>query len=298
MCTAFKYKQYFCRNYDYEQSYNEVVKLIPKNSKYKNKYDVMGICTGLIDDYPLMYDGINEYGLCMGGLAFNGNAYYVKQYTETKGRFAYFPYEFILQILGNFKTVDEVKKELEKAVMVDIPYSKDFPNTDLHWMISDKEKSIVVEATKDGLNVYDNEYETLTNNPPFNEQIEYYEMDFIGEEESHYIRERGEEWNTRGLETQGLSGGYTSPERFERITYLKDKAKDDKFNPLTQAMHLLSSVEQIYGATPVGNNYEYTIYSAIYDMENKKLHIKTYDRTMYLTYQFLNDKEPVTFKNI
>lgn len=294
MCTAFKYKQYFCRNYDYEQSYKETVKLIPKNI-YGNTYGIIGIATGLVEDYPLLYDGMNEYGLCMGGLAFSGNAKYEKEENVPYGDYIYAPYEFILQILGNFKNVRDVKKHLEKAHIIDKQYSDDFQNSDLHWIISDKEKSIVVESTNNGLQVYDNEYEVLTNNPPFSMMSKSIEnnLKWIGCEDDEIADER---YYSRGFETEYLDGSYTSMGRFERVTYLKEKAlTNDRITALTQAVHLLSSIEQIYGATPVDDKYEYTIYSAIYDMVENKVMIRTYDRTMYLTYLDLNETEPVTF---
>ena len=37
----------------------------------------------------------------------------------------------------------------------------------LHWMISDNKCSIVAEPLKDGLRIYDNPFEVLTNNSPF-----------------------------------------------------------------------------------------------------------------------------------
>ncbi len=43
---------------------------------------------------------------------------------------------------------------------MDIPISENIPNTTLHWMISDiTGKSIVVEQTKEKLNVFDNNIE-------------------------------------------------------------------------------------------------------------------------------------------
>ena len=44
-------------------------------------------------------------------------------------------------------------------------------------MVSDLNNSIVIESTKDGLNIYDNEIGVLTNNPPFiNQQTETREI--------------------------------------------------------------------------------------------------------------------------
>ena len=51
---------------------------------------------------------------------------------------------------------------------MDIPISENIPNTTLHWMISDiTGKSIVVEQTKEKLNVFDNNIGVLTNSPTF-----------------------------------------------------------------------------------------------------------------------------------
>ena len=39
-------------------------------------------------------------------------------------------------------------------------------------MFADKDKSIIVETTIDGMRVYDNVYNVLTNNPPFSYHLE------------------------------------------------------------------------------------------------------------------------------
>ena len=83
------------------------------------------------------------------------------------------------------------------------------------------------------------------------------------------------------METYGLRGDYTSLSRFNRLSYLKDKLEASNngytFNDVSQSFHLLSSVEQMYGATPVNDKFEYTIYSIVYDMENKYVYLKKYD---------------------
>jgi choloylglycine hydrolase len=89
------------------------------------------------------------------------------------------------------------------------------------------------------------------------------------------------------METDNLKGGYTSEERFIRASYLKEKlesASQDDFNLIAQSLHLLSSVEQIYGATPVDDKFEYTIYSVVYDMNELTAAIKTYNDYEVSTY--------------
>ena len=77
MCSTFKFKSCVGRNFDYEISYNEELRAIrPSIEKYGTIYGIMGMCTGIIKNYPLLYDGINEYGLVCCGLAFKDNAVY------------------------------------------------------------------------------------------------------------------------------------------------------------------------------------------------------------------------------
>ena len=91
--------------------------------------------------------------------------------------------------------------------------------------------------------------------------------------------ENSQIYKTRGLETVFLSGDYTSMGRFERLSWLKEKLENSKcnFDEVSQSFHLLSCVEQIYGATPIKGRFEYTIYSIVYDMVNLKCYLKRYD---------------------
>ena len=272
MCSIFKYKNCMGRNFDYEVSYGEEVRKIQRKEFY-NPYAVMGVCAGMVKDYPLIYDGINEYGLCAGALAFEGNAVY----KEACGGYGEIPaYDFVFTILSCYKNVQEVKDALDFTIITNEQYSNDIPNSDLHWFVCDKNESIIIEQKKDGLNWYDGD--VMTNNPPYNLQKETYEnsKDVVGintklpEDDQYY---------SRGSETIGLDGDYTSEGRFFRLSWLKKKLEqsENNFNDIGQSFHLLSSVEQIYGVTLVGNKFEYTIYSVVYDMENCLVYLKKYD---------------------
>lgn len=272
MCSIFKYKHCVGRNFDYDVSYDEELRVIRKG-EYNSSYDIIGMCTGLVKDYPLLYDGMNEKGLVCGALAFDGNAYY-KEPDEHK--FSPPSYEFVLYILRTFKTVKEVKDFISNDMfqISNESYSKDMPSTDLHWFVVDMDESIIVEQTKDGLNVYDGD--VMTNNPPYPIQKREYEIskDIIGWD--LYFENK---YNTRGMNSEGLDGSLTSDGRFERLSWIKEQLEKSgsDFNDISQSFHLLSSVEQIYGATPVDDRYEYTIYSVVYDMENLDIYLKRYD---------------------
>lgn len=280
MCTALKYKNIMGRNFDYEISYGEEFVVVPPY-KYDNIYAVMGICTMYTDAngvYPLFYDGTNEHGLCMAGLAFEGNAHYAdpNNFEEWQGKKGMKVYDFIFKTLGRYNSVKEVESYLENIILTDKRISEKYPNSDMHWLVCDKDDCIIIEQTKDGLNWYNAETNALTNNPPYPFQLANYndEKDYIG-----CGTYPDKIWSTRGMETDNLKGGYTSEERFIRVSYLKEKLEQSNYsaNDIAQTFHLLGSVEQIYGATPVNDSFEYTIYSIAYDMDNICAYIKTYD---------------------
>lgn len=278
MCSTFKFKQCVGRNFDYEQSYNEELRII-KSMEFYNDFEIIGMCTGLVKDYPLLYDGMNEKGLCVSALAFEGNAYYNER---EDGKVNIPSFDFVFQILSSFEDVDDVKKFLVNVNITNESFSSDFPNSDLHWFIADKRESIIVEQTKNGLKWYDGE--VMTNNPPYPLQNDWYDSykNDIGDYPIE-VYDEDEEWHTRGLESYGLDGGYTSDERFVRLTYLKSKLEKsaNEFNQVNQSFHLCYSVEQLYGITSVKDKFEYTIYSVVYDMSNKEAYVKFYDDLDY-----------------
>ena len=121
------------------------------------------------NDYPMYYDAMNEYGLGMAGLNFVGNAKY-NEVIEGKENVAQF--EFISFILSTCKNVLEAKNKIKEINLVKTPYNEYYPAAKLHWILRDTNDCIVVEAMEDGLHIYDNKTGTLTNNPPFNYQLE------------------------------------------------------------------------------------------------------------------------------
>lgn len=279
MCTGLKYRTCMGRNYDYEQSFNEEVRIIDEG-EFDNKYKIIGVATGFIKDFPLLYDGMNQHGLCICGLAFEGNA---KYFDEVNGKNNVASFRFPLEILGQFKSASDAEEFLENANITNEGYSEQFPPSDMHWLICDKEKAIVVESTSEGLNVYDAETGVMTNNPPYPNQLELAKdsLKMVG-------KDCDIKYSSRGKETYGLPGDYTSFSRFATLSYIKQQLEktDNNFDDVNQTFHLLSSIEQIYGLTPVEDKFEYTIYSIVYDMENLKVYYKVYDSFNVAEYSF------------
>ena len=290
MCTAFKLRNCMGRNFDYEISYGEQLIEIPRdNETINNHYSIIGIVSGQIPMYPMFYDGLNDHGLCMAGLNFDGNAVY---HNKDDNKENIKPYEMIPYVLGNYKSVDDVKKWAENINILDEPFSENIPNSPLHWFVCDKEKSIVIESRANGLYVHDNPYNVLTNNPYFEAMSVIYEFDKKKISAENFIHnfltnnDVEKFFNSRGKNTFGIKGDYTSIGRFEKCAFLNEyMSTQNKFDSITESFHLLSSVEQIYGLTPVKDKFEYTIYSTVYNMDSLEVCVQNYDRS-YLKYGF------------
>ncbi len=286
MCTAISFTasgHFFGRNLDLDRGYGEKVVIVPRNFKLKMRcgeklqkhYAIIGMAA-VLDGYPLYFDAANEKGLCMAGLNFPNNAVY---HPENKEKINITPFEFIPYVLGRCKNIDETKELLSKINLVNINFNDDLPLSPLHWLISDGEKSLTVESVADDLKIYENSVGVLTNNPPFLKQIENlekYRGVFIQKQPQN---DGGEDFGV-GLDSKGLVGGFSSPDRFVRAVFVKQKSPTDIDGEMAinHFFHILGSVEMPKGCviTPSGE-YEYTRYSCCVDCEKGDYYYTTYD---------------------
>jgi choloylglycine hydrolase len=248
MCTAITYhttNHYFGRNLDLEYSYEETVTITPRNYHFRfhcvgemdHHYAMIGMAY-VVEGYPLYYDATNEKGISAAGLRFAGNAHYPAM---AEGKDNVTPFEFIPWILTQCSTMQEVKRLLERVNLVNIPFSEELPLTPLHWMISCREESLVVESMTDGLHVYENPVGVMTNNPPFPVQL----------------------WNLENAKV--LTGDLDSPSRFVRAAHvLKNSVSGpSEAECVGQFFHILTSVEQQRGChITESGKYEITVYSS------------------------------------
>ena len=290
MCTAITYKTndfYFGRNLDVERSYNERVVVTPRNfnlkmrcvEALKHHYAIIGMAT-VIDDFPLYFDATNETGLSIAGLNFPENAEY-KAINNKLNNIT--PFEFIPYILGKCKNINEVEKELKNINLVNISFNKNLPLSPLHFIISDKTKSITVESVKDGLKIYENPVGVLTNNPTFDYHlINLNNYMSLSEEMSKNNFSNKLNFNnySLGLGALGLPGDFSSASRFIKATFVKYKSKSGsgENESVNQFFHILDSVAMPKGCVLVHNNqYEYTRYSSCCNVDKGIYYYKTYD---------------------
>lgn len=289
MCTAITYKtkdHYFGRTLDYEVSYNETVTITPRNYSFRFRkvpalethFAIIGMAY-IVDDYPLYYDATNEAGLSIAGLNFVGNAYY-NEVEEGKDNIS--PFELIPWILGQCEDICQVKELLKKINIANINYSEELTLSQLHWIIADKENSITMESTKDGLKIYDNWAGVLTNNPPFDfhlQNIKNYMGLSSRQIESRICDYRKLEPYSRGMGAMGLPGDLSSSSRFIRAAFTKLNAVsgDCEEESVGQFFHIMGTVEHPKGTVMVDENqYEITIYTSCCNVDKGIYYYTTY----------------------
>ena len=280
----------FGRNMDIEYSFNQSIIFIPRNFKCVNKsnkkelttkYAVLGMGT-IFDDYPTFADGMNEKGLGCAGLNFPVYVSYSKEDIEGKTNIPV--YNFLLWVLANFSSVEEVKEALKNANIVDIPISENIPNTTLHWMISDiTGKSIVVEQTKEKLNVFDNNIGVLTNSPTFDWHVANLNQ-YVGLRYNQVLEFKlGDQSLTalgQGTGLVGLPGDFTPASRFVRVAFLRDAMiKNDKDSiDLIEFFHILNNVAMVRGSTrTVEEKSDLTQYTSCMCLEKGIYYYNTYE---------------------
>lgn len=292
MCTAATYKtrdHYFGRTLDYEYSYTETVTVTPRNFPFRFRragnlekhYALIGMAF-VNDNFPLYYDATNEKGLSMAGLNFPGNAAY-KPFEEGKDNVA--PFEFIPWILGQCACVDEALKRLKQLNLVDISFSEDLPVAPLHWILSDREKSLTVEPVKDGLKIYENPVGILTNNPPFDVQLFHLNnyMNLSAEVPANRFSDKLDlTAYSRGMGAMGLPGDLSSASRFVKAAFTKlhSISGESESESISQFFHILGSVEQQRGCVHLGGGqYEITIYTSCCNTDKGIYYYRTYENS-------------------
>lgn len=295
MCTAVSFvtkDHYFGRNLDFEYSYEESVTVMPRNYKQAvrrnrgNRYAMIGMAY-VVDDYPLYYDAVNEKGLGMAGLLFTGNAVYSHEKERKKDNIASF--EFVPWILGQCADVREAKKLLGRINLTDESFSEELPPSPLHWMIADRDSTIVIEAVSEGIKIYDNPVHVLTNNPTFDFHIlnlNRYMALSADEPINLFAKQAGLMAYSRGMGAMGLPGDLSSTSRFIKaaFTRMNSVCGESEKESVSQFFHILGAVCQQKGCVRFEQDdgeiaYEKTIYASCCNATKGIYYYITYDNS-------------------
>ncbi len=314
MCTGIRFSDtmgamYFGRNLDWSTSYGETPVVTPRNYRRhwafesrsdetrsskdagnasQRKADAGESCKHAIvgmgviaDNLPLYFDCANEAGLAIAGLNFPGYARY--EDAPQPGKINVAAYEFPLWVASTFESVDEAERTLGDVAIVAKPVNDRFGVSLLHWIIGDGARSITVEYTAAGMQVYRNDVDVLANQPDFAWHCENL-RNYLSANNDYPkpVRWRSAElsaWGS-GSGMRGIPGDYYSPSRFVRAAYLNANypAQDSEAENVLRLFHTLGGVSMIEGAALMETGFfEKTIYTGGYSAKTRSYYFNTYD---------------------
>ena len=289
MCTALSWlngRHYFGRNLDLERGYGESVVITPRcfplsfrcAAAPEKHYAMIGMAA-VSNDYPLYFEATNEKGLSMAGLNFPSNAVYAP-YAEGCDNIA--PFELIPWLLGQCDNITQAREKLARINIVNISFSESLPVSPLHWLIADRNESLTLECTAQGLRIYENPYGVLTNNPPFDfhlANISRYMGLNEGTGQNALAPGKPLQSDGLGFGAIGLPGDFSSVSRFVKAVFVKEKSicSTDENASVHQFFHMLQAVAMPKGCvlTP-GGEYEYTRYSCCCNTDTQTYCYNTY----------------------
>ncbi|MCX5750770.1 MAG: choloylglycine hydrolase family protein [Candidatus Saganbacteria bacterium] len=286
------------RSMEFPIDTKSLVMIVPRGQKFSivNSKKVTGISWTAKYGYigvnafnaPDTYvEGLNEKGLAFEGLMYTGAEYQ----PVVPGK--YLPLDkFGAWLMGNFATVDEVKKALA-GVNISASEMDRLKDMGLHVAIHDaKGQSLVVEFVGGKANVYDNPVGVMTNRPDFPWQLtnlrNYINLDSA---DKNPKKINGLEIEPTGVGSGmlGMPGDWTPPSRFVRTALCVNAAltPKDSAEAINLAEHILNVVDIPKGvikeSSPVPDVHLYgnAEWVLIKDLTNTALYYKTYDNTAW-----------------
>ena len=216
----------------------------------------------------------------MAGLNFVGNAHYEP---PAEGARNIATFELIPWLLGQCRTVAEAVAQLKALRLVNTPFSRELPPSQLHWLLADRTEAVTVEAMADGLHIHQNPVGVLTNNPPFDQQLlrlnDYMALSPRAPENRFSARLALKPYSF-GMGAMGLPGDLSSPSRFVRAAFARQNAvcAPEEDASVSQFFHLLGAVCQPRGCTEVEDGvFEITTYASCCNTDKGIYYYQTYE---------------------
>ena len=278
MCTAIMKGDLFGRTFDLDRSYGERVVISPRGFGASFLRDITGESAMAImgigcvrEGKPLYYDGMNEKGLCMAALNFPESARYLP---PESGKLNVASFELIPRVLGFCGTLDGALELIEKMNITPDSFSSELPPTPLHWMLSQMGRAAVVEATEEGIKIYEDSIGVLTNEPPLP-----YQHAFLSNFASLSPLPPKSLWLPQlrpygnGTGAVGLPGDYSPSSRFVRAAFLlATVAECQKEEEVSRFFHITDSISIPEGCVINENGRPMTTrYTVCYDTAAREI---------------------------
>lgn len=250
---------------------------------WKAKYAAVGMnALGV----TTLVDGMNEKGLAGGVLYFPEFAGYADASKSDVNK-SLAPWDVLSWILTNYATVDEVKEAIQDMSVVGIKQQEMGFIPPLHYTINDANgDSIVIEPINGKLRIHDNPLGVMTNSPSFEWHLtnirNYLKISALNAKpltiDEVIFPPLGQ-----GSGLLGLPGDSTPPSRFIRAAaYVKAvKKQPSGLEAVRTTEHILNNFDIPKGWIQNDDSLhiplEFTQWSTIADMKNRKYYVKMYD---------------------
>lgn len=295
MCTGIRFtdtagNMYFGRNLDWTCGYGERVVVTPPAAQVPAAFDRpgdperghavigMGIVAGGI---PLYFDCGNDAGLAVAGLNFPQSARYAE--APVAGRVNVAAYEFPYWIARSFSTLDEVRSALAHVTVVAKPVSEQLPVARLHWIVSDATGSIAVECLEDGVRVWEDDVDVLTNEPDFGWQRQnlrnYLTLSEDEPADAAWGAARLAPFGS-GMGMTGMPGDYSGPARFAKVAFVNAHypVQEGERANVTRLFRTLGSVAVPDGCARMADgSFERTLYTSCFSASSLTYYHAAYD---------------------
>lgn len=300
LCTAITFESsqneiFFGRTLDFSLSISPSLYHISKHYEwcssisekiYTDQYSFMGIGQE-IHNSVAFFEGVNESGLAMAALYFEGYADFEAS-SNLEEEISTF--DFVHYLLGSCSSVEQIKKVLSKKRIVGLVDPITNTVAPLHWIAVDKSGAcIVIEQTSNGLEILDNPIGVFTNSPNFSWHLtnlrNYMNLTTKQLEQANWDQVELKPFS-QGGGTTNLPGSFTSPERFVRAAFLKThiETPNTRDEAVLSGYHILNNVFIPKGVviTPVGN-VDFTRYVSMMNLTTGEYYYKTYKNDQIMT---------------
>jgi choloylglycine hydrolase len=250
--------------------------------KMKAKYGFAGMNAV---EKNIVVDGVNEAGLYLGCFYFNGDAQYEKLTSSNQSK-AVSSEELGNYVLGSFATVEEVIEGLKEVSVVGSFIEVIQSEAPFHYAVTDATgRSVVIEYTKDGLQIHENTVNAVCNNPTYDwhlTNLRNYVNLTPNNRQAVNVNNEKIKGMGQGTGMLGLPGDYTSPSRFVRAAAFANTAlpSANEEEGIFRAFHTLNAFDIPKGAirdnATEDAHTDYTVWTSAVDTKNKMYYYKTY----------------------
>jgi len=270
-----------------------------KGKSWTSKYAVIG---ANVFGLPFYVDGMNEAGLA-GGLLNAPNSARYQDVPAGQESNSIAPQQLLTYVLGNFATVDEVRRALPNMYVSNAPMKEWGGTPKAHMTLHDPQGgSIVVEYLDGRLVITDNVIGVMTNDPPFAWHLanigNYVNL---GGLDKKPLEVKGKVFPpaSSGNGLHGMPGSMLSSDRFVRaaLFVLNTPANATTDVQRSRAWHILNNFDIPFGSIYLdassgygggANAYEFTEWTVVADLKNRTYSIRSFANPGVLTVDFKN----------